>query len=273
MLERQLLVPGLGLLRHDRREPQGALRQFPHLVLAHLINHDELFHGGKHSKKVGVRPRHVTHRAAELVAVHHEQHAGLDLREPVRDTRGTEVGVHHGPHRPYGRGRQQCGYHLGDIGQHAGHPVPRFHAQLPQLRGQRRHTGLQLPPRPPVRFPCLVLAHDGDLVRSGLRGSQRVLRVVQQRTGEPLRPRHVLGGQHSLTGCGSHHPEVLPDSAPELLEVLHRPRVQSRISGQHHTAGLLHPAGESIHPGPHHRFLGGIPEQSMFLVLGGYVHG
>ncbi len=62
----------------------------------------------------------------------------------------------------------------------------------------------------------------------GLRGAppEGVLRVVQARTGEPVRTRHRARPEHALVRLRGLHVEELPDGCPEGLDVRHRPAPQ-----------------------------------------------
>lgn len=226
MLEGHLLVAGHGRALENLREPQRALWQGFHRPRRLLVNHDQLLHGGKHVQQARVGARHVPQRASEPVPVHHEQHRGLDLRKPVRNTGGPEVRVDHGPQRTHAGRGEQCHHGLRNVRQDTGHAVTAPHAEFPEPLRESGHAGLQLTPGPADGCTVLVLPDDRHLLGPGLRPAQRVLGIVEAGPWEPARTGHGPVLQRGSGLRRRHDPAVLPDRAPEGFEVLHRPCVE-----------------------------------------------
>src|SRR5262249_8689220 len=84
--------------------------------------------------------------------------------------------------------------------------------------------------------------------------------VVEARPLEPLRARHLARGEGRSGLAVGLNPEVVPDRAPESLDVLDRPAPQRRVAVELEPALLPQPA----HVGRQARALdlggGGLPE-------------
>src|SRR5512146_2297177 len=73
---------------------------------------------------------------------------------------------------------------------------------------------------------------------------QYVLRVVEARARKPLGPRHRSAAQHPRMGRGRLHTEVVPQCAPERLQVLNRPAPELHVIAERDPALPLQPPSE-----------------------------
>jgi hypothetical protein len=78
------------------------------------------------------------------VAVHGQQHGGLDLREPVHHAAGAEIGRARGPDRADAGGGEQPDHRLGDVRQQRHDAIALGHAQGPQPARDPGHFGGEL---------------------------------------------------------------------------------------------------------------------------------
>ncbi|MCY1358530.1 hypothetical protein D9M69_450670 [compost metagenome] len=171
-------------------------------------------HRGRVIGQVGVQD-HVTHRGqggaqfghhAQAVEILHavghavagDQRHRFDLLEAVEHGVGPHVGRAHAPHGADAHHREKGNHGLGDVGQVGGHAVAGLHALGLQVQRERRDLAAQLGPTQFDMAALFVAAHDGREARGMGRQhvAQGLLRVVELRAREPLRPRHHVALQH-----------------------------------------------------------------------------
>ena len=173
MVERQLGELQLGRLAQEPVLPAGAVQVAqPHHRRADLRR--DALHGLAAVEVLAV----------VAVAVHGQQHLGLDLGEAVDHRLGAEVRRAGRPHRPDRRAGQERGDGLGDVGQVRRHPVARLDAHGLQAGGDPGHLLAQLAAGERVQLAQLggvVQRHGGVVV-----ALEHVLRVGQARAREPL---------------------------------------------------------------------------------------
>ena len=230
---------------------------------------------------------HVERPAVVAVAVDGDQHRGLDLREAVEHRTRPEVRRARRPHGAERRRREERDQGLDGVRHQCDDPVAAAHTRRRQARAGPPDQVAQLRVRDDALAVAVrtVVLHDPDrgdvVVAPAGTGGQRVLRVVERRTREPLGARHLAPAERRGRRLVEDHAEVLGDRGPESVEVAHGPVVQTcvvqLVSSEPviHPAVLLHPAREPRDPRParllrvrgpqHGRIFNGV-------VLGGCVH-
>ena len=134
---------------------------------------------------------------AVAVAADRDQHARLDLGEPVDDAAGAELGRARGPDRAEARGRDEPDQRLGDVRHVRDNAIALLHTEALKARADPPGLLDQLAERELARPARLRARHHRHPVAVLLEPDQ-VLRVVETRSGEPLRARHRAGPQHAL---------------------------------------------------------------------------
>ena len=180
---------------------------------------------------------------AVAVAADGHQHARLDLREPVDDAAGAELGRARGPDRAEARGRDEADQRLGDV-RHVRHdPIAAPDAEA--LKSRPHAAGLldQLPEGELERPARLRARHHGNPIAVLLEADQ-VLGVVQPGAGEPLRARHRAVAEHALVRRRANAVEV-PQPAPEAFQVVDRPAVQVVKAAELEAALVAQPVHEA----------------------------
>lgn len=170
--------------------------------------------------------------AAVAVAVDGEQYDGFDLLETVQDAAGAEVGGARGPDTADGRGGEQRGDGLRDVGEVAADAVSGAYAEGAQLRGECGDLAAQLGPADRGRFMRLVDMEEGRFMGASrvLGGAQGVFRVVEGGAGEPLGSGHGAIAEDSFVRGGEPDVEPVGDSGPEGLQVVDGPAVQRGVA-------------------------------------------
>ena len=190
-------------------------------------------------------PATVSRRSKSLavvaVAVHRQQHLGLDLGEAVDHRARAEVrraARPHGADRRAGQERRDGLRHVGHVGDH---PVAGPDAARPAGRRRCRRPRRRSSPQVMVSSSRSSEAWWIATARVVL-AAEDVLGVGQPRAGEPLRAGHLARAQHALVGLRGAGPRRSPRSSPEALEVLDRPPPQRVVVGELHAALGLEPA-------------------------------
>ncbi len=188
-------------------------------------------HGMAHRRQERHHLRHARHHVDRLaaieVAVGRDQHLRFYLAETVEYALRSEVGRAGRPGRAQAGGCQHRDDRTGDVRHVARDAVAHAHARCAQRLLQPGHLVVQL--REGDRAAHLALATKDD--RDGLvRAAQQVLGVVEPRFREPARAGHPVGVlEHDINAALGDHVAEIPDRAPELLGVLHRPAVQRSL--------------------------------------------
>src|SRR6185312_12940418 len=102
-----------------------------------------------------------------------------------------------------------------------------LHTQRPQSRGQNPYLYAKLLPAQRLERPGLARMQQRDASRALAR--KYVLGVIETSTGEPFGPGHGAPAEHPRVWGGGLHPEIIPQRAPERLEVFHRPEPQVHV--------------------------------------------
>ncbi len=175
--------------------------------------------------------------AAVAVAVDDEQHHGLDLLEAVDDAARAELGRARRPHRAERGGGQERDQGLGDVREVGRHPVAGPHPEGPEARRGPGHLGAQLGPGQLHALARLGVRDHGDGPVVDPSGHEGLGRVVDPAPGEPAGPGHAAAGavgvaEDPLRRAGGLHAEVVPDRAPERVEVGHRPLPELGVVGE-----------------------------------------
>ncbi len=176
---------------------------------------------------------------AVAIAIHSQQHLGLDLREAVDHAPHTELGRGRRPHRPDRGAREQRGHGLGDVRHVRGDPVAFAHAGCAQPRGDRRRQRPQLAPghrRQLSRFRGVL-----DRERTGVLAGEHVLGVADPRAREPFRAGHRRTAEDPVAPLGEANLEELDQRLPERLDVEHRPAPQVVIALEPQVVLLVEP--------------------------------
>ena len=176
--------------------------------------------------------------AAVAVAVHGQQHLGVDLAEPVDHRPHAGLGGTARPHRTQRGGGQHGDEGFGNVGKVAGDPIAGPNAQPLQSLGAARYLVGQLGPRQLDGGAGLAAGHHGDVVGSGGSGSQGPVGVVEGGTGKPAGAGHGGVGQGHTVDRWGHpaHTGVGGGGPPEVVGVGQRPR-QQLVEGGHALAG------------------------------------
>ncbi len=180
--------------------------------------------------------------AVVAVSVDAEEQLRLDLREPVDDRAGAEVGRAARPDRADRRRGEERDHGLGQVRHVGDDPVARLDPPLAQGGGRARNPLSQLAPGERIEVAQLRGVLDREPI-VGLAGEQ-VLGVVELGALEPARARHLAAGQDLLVRRRRPDAEVVPDRRPEPVEVLDRPAPQGFVvAAEVEPALRLEPAG------------------------------
>ena len=125
------------------------------------------------------------------VAIHSQQHLGLDLRETIDHAPHPEFGGGRGPHGADRGAREQRRDRLGDVRHVRGDPVAFAHARRPQSRGDRSRQRLQLAPGDRSQLPGLRSMLDRE--RRRVLAGEHVLDVAQTASPGTTLPRASPG--------------------------------------------------------------------------------
>ena len=227
-------------------------------VRVEVSDQDRVLQRGHLLLQPGHRVEAVEVLAAVAVAVDREQHPGLDLREAVDHRAGAEVRRAARPDGPDRRGGQERDERLGRVRDVGDDPIAPFDAQRPEAGRRRGDLPFQLAPRERVELAQLggVL----DRQRGRVAVTEDVFRVVQLRALEPARAGHGALGQDPLVRARRADVEVVPDRAPELLQLRHRPAPELFVGADGDPALALQPAHVGGHGGTLDALVAGLPE-------------
>ena len=261
MVERHLLELGLALAGGQvlpAREPPGAGGSH-RAGRADQVHHDhrgQARQGGHHVVD-HLGPGELL--ASVPVAVAGDEHGRLDLREPVDDAAGAEVGRAGRPDRAdAGRG-EQADDRLGHVRQQGRDPVAAADAEGAQPPRHPRDLVGELSVGEMSSPGPFGIKNDRRAVGIGPRGPQRVTGVVQRGASEPLHVGHDLADQDRARAAVAEHLEVVPDRRPELPGLRDGPLPQVRVAAE-----LVPAAGQPAHepgdPGVVDRLLIRLPE-------------
>ena len=196
--------------------------------------------------------------APVAVAVDREQHARLDLREPVDHAAHAEVRRAARPDGADGRAGVEADDRLDDVRQVRDDAVPGADAARAERRRRVSRRVAQLAPGRLRERAELRRVPDGD--GRGIIAAKDVLGVVETRAGEPLGSRHRPRAQHALVGRGGLHVEVLPDRGPERLDLGHRPPPELVVPARLDSVAVREPAGVARELGALHPLRRGRPQ-------------
>ena len=165
--------------------------------------------------------------AVVAVAVDAEEHLRLDLREPVDDRAGAEVGRAARPDRADRCGGEEGDHRLGQVRDVGDDPVAAPDSALAQSGGRAGDVLAELAPGHRAELAQLGRVLDREPV-AGL-AREQILGVVELGAGEPARAGHVAAGEDALVGRRGADAEVVPDRRPEVFELVDRPAPQGFV--------------------------------------------
>jgi hypothetical protein len=202
----------------------------PVTVIAKVREHDRALDGGQRRPQLGDQRHAVEALASVAVSVYRQQDLRLDLREPVDDRPGAEVGRAAGPDRAEGRGRQERRDRLGDVRQTTRDTVAPTDAHAAQAGPYAHRLRAQLRPGPAVERATL----GREMHRRVVIGLSRkhMLGKGERDIGEPARTRHRgICERDGRIAVGDHSVPV-PDPPPEARDVGDRPLPQRVVVGE-----------------------------------------
>lgn len=186
---------------------------------------------------------------AVAVAVHGDQHCRLDLLPPVGDAAGAELGRAGREDRAQAGGGQQEDVRLGNVGGVRRHPVTGGDAEPAQPCRHPAYLLTQLPGGQRDRRSGLPVRDHHRVVVDPPRHPQHVLRVVERGPGEPAGPGHTPLGQGGGRRGVRDHLEVIPDGAPEPVQIGGGPTPQRVVVGEVQPPVFPQPAQVAADPG------------------------
>ncbi len=201
--------------------------QRPQIVMQH-----HMLHAGQGSAQLGHHAQAIKVATAKRHAVTGNQHLGLNLFEAIQHRVGAHVRRANAPHPANAHGGQKRHHRLGYVGQVGRNPVPRLHPLRLQVQGERRHLLAQ---RRPAQLPgwffaqgFLVVADDRwQPIRqskslpnrhSRFHMAKHLMRVVDPRSGEPLRVNHPPRRPfvtHFCIRCRRAQIKIVPNALPK----------------------------------------------------------
>ncbi len=154
-----------------------------------------------------------------------DQHLRLDLLEAVDHGGRSHVGRADAPDRADAGARQKRDDGFGDVGQVGRDPVAGLDALLLQMQRERRRLAPQLRPARFVELAVLAATDDRGQAGGvgGLDMPEHLPRIVDLRAGKPHRARHLALGDHGRKRRRRLQIVIVPDAAPEAVEIAHRP--------------------------------------------------
>ena len=165
--------------------------------------------------------------AAVTIAVDAEHQLRRELRESIEHTACAEIRTAARPDRADAGGREHRDHGIGRVRQAADDPVTLDDSQPAQRSREPPHACGELVPGQAGRR--LPLAQIDQHLGTGPCAGQYVLRVIESGSGEPFRAGHGAPAQRARRRHARADVEVLPERAPETLEILHRPAPERRI--------------------------------------------
>ena len=156
----------------------------------------------------------VDRAVAVAVAVDGEEHRRLELRQPIDDAAGAELGRAARPHGAEARGRREGDERLGDVRQVGDDPVARADPEPLQSGARACDLLAQIGERELTPVARLRVGDDRDPVRV-LVVADEVLGVVEPGAREPRRARHLLVGEDCVVPSVRLDLEEVPDRGPE----------------------------------------------------------
>ena len=227
-----------------------------------------------HMLNLGQALQHfIKHRAAVkgfagvAIAVGSKNQFGLDLLKAIEHHGHAHLGCAAGPDGANAGAGQKCHHGLRNIGQIGHHAVAAAHTQFAQLGCQRTHIALQLRPGDLHRLGRFTARNDGRTLGAGI--AENMFGVVQLGIRKPLRARHAAIGQHLRGVAIGLNVKVIPDRAPEAVEVIDRPVPQALVVVELAAPALAEPVHVVHQTTLRHLLLAGTPQ---FLSLFNY-HG
>ena len=170
------------------------------------------------------------------------------------------------PDRADAGDRQQRHHGLRNVRHVGNHPVAFLDAHALERVGQSRHLALEFTPGDLGIGP--QFGFEDDRRPFVHRVAQGVFGIVQARTFEPDRARHLALLQNLLVGGGRLDCVVLPDAGPERLDLVYRPLPQGVVVGEFEAAVLLEPCHVGGEPRAFEALRGRLPEQGAFFGWG-----
>ena len=167
-----------------------------------IAMHDQMRDCRQRGAQLGHDAGAIEVAAAVSDAVAGDQDLGLDLLEAVQHGVGAHVGRTEAPDAADARHRQEGDDGFRDVRQVRRHAVAGLHALLLQMQGQGSDLAPQFRPAQLAVLALFVAADDGR--KAGAMGLVHVAKdlahVVELRSFEPLRARHLSLGQHGFVG-------------------------------------------------------------------------
>ena len=200
----------------------------------------------------------VVRLAAVAVAIHGDHHLGFDLREAVHHCHLAHVRRAHRPHRAEAGDGEEGHHRLGQVGHEGAHPVAGLHAEAAQGGGQGADLALKLGPGQLALLARFVAEDDGRMRVGGM--AEHLFHIVQAHAGEPGCAGHARVGQGALGRAGGADVEVVPERAPEGVDVGHRPLPQGVVVGKAQAALARQPVHEGGDLGLADGLGGGLPD-------------
>ncbi len=154
-----------------------------------------------------------------------DQHLWLDLLEAVDHGGRGHVGCADAPDRTEAGAGEKRDDGLGDVGQIGRDAVAGLDALVLQMQRERGRLALELRPAGLVKLAVLAAADDrgqaGGMRRVDM--PEHLPRIVHLRAGKPDRARHLALGDDGCKRRRRLQIVIVPDAAPEGVEIAHRP--------------------------------------------------
>ncbi len=205
---------------------------------------------------------------AVAVPVHGEQQLRFDLREAVDDAADAELGRAARPDGSQAGGGQEGDQRLRDVREEGGHPIAPADSEVPEPGGGGLDLLVELPIGQPAPGSGLVAGDHGRVI---VPAAQGLFGVVQLRTWEPAGAGHGPITEHLGVRAVGEHPEVVPQGAPELLEVGRRPLPEGLIVAEFEVALDPQPVEVAGDTRPGLDLRGGFPQEDSFGDRGDHV--
>ncbi|MGY3467503.1 hypothetical protein ACVW0I_004374 [Bradyrhizobium sp. LM6.11] len=156
---------------------------------------------------------------------------------------GRHIGRADAPDRADAGARQERDDGLGDVGQVGSHAIAGLDAFFFQMQRERCRLAAQL--RPARLFKLAVLAAADNRGQAGGVGRVHMTKhlpgIVDLGAGKPDRAGHLALGDDGLERRRRLQIVIIPDAAPEAVEIAHRPLPHVLVAGEGEAALLGEP--------------------------------